>query len=167
MTGAWCAQALIHDNPMERRSINANPAPSPSSRKNSDPAKKSHCHLTPVSLFPLIQPSIQLSTIHPSIHPSLPVPTAFAFYSRIKPLSLSFAHFLSPQLPCVTLSHVSLNSFNTYFASNTSRKLPMRRRRATGQAPKTVCVHTNTSSYLNCSAREDIPVKRKKKNSCV
>lgn len=134
--------------------------------KNSDPAKKSHSHLTLVSLSPLIQPSIQLS-IHPSVQLSLPVSTAFAFSSRIEPLSLSlaFALFLSPQLLGVTLSHVSLPSFNTQFASNTSRTLPMRSRRAKGQALKTVCVHTNTVSYLNCSAREEISVKGKENSS--
>lgn len=37
----------------------------------------------------------------------------------------------------------------------------MRSRRAKGQALKTVCVHTDTVSYLNCFAREDISVKGK------
>lgn len=42
------------------------------------PEKSQVCHLSHVSLSPLI---------HPSIHPSLPVSTAFASYSHIKPLS--------------------------------------------------------------------------------
>lgn len=87
--------------------------------KSSDPAKKSHCHLTHVSLSPLILPSVQLSSIRPSIHPSLPQQHLHSLLT-FKPLSLSFALFLSPQPPRVTLSHVSLPSFNTQFASNTS-----------------------------------------------
>lgn len=39
----------------------------------------------------------------------------------------------------------------------------MRSRRAKGKALKTVYVHTDAVSYLNCSAREDISVKGKKK----
>lgn len=106
---------------------------------------KSQCHLTRVSLSPLI---------HPSIHPFLPVSTVFAFYSHIKPPSLfPLRPFSLLNCLCVTLSHVSLNSFNPQFASDTSRRPPAKRQRATGQALKTACVHTNTVSYLNCSAR--------------
>lgn len=133
MTGAWCTQALIHDIPMERRSINANPAPLPSSREKPWPWRK---------VIPTPDPRLSFSpnpTIHPALlHPSCLVSTAFAFSSHIKPLSLSFALFLSPQPPRVTLSHVSLPSFNTLFASNTSRWLATWSRCAKGQALKTV-----------------------------
>lgn len=62
-------------------------------------------------------------TIHPApLHPSIPVSTAFAFSPRIKPLTLTFALFPSSQPVPDTLSHVSLPSFNTQFASNTSSR---------------------------------------------
>lgn len=80
MTGAWCAhEAVIHDvlwkeDPSMQIRLRRRRR-----ENNSNPAKKSQvCHLTQVSLSPLI---------HPSIHPSLPVSTAFASYSHIKPLS--------------------------------------------------------------------------------
>lgn len=79
---------------------------------NSDPAKKS------------VPPDPRLSfSLNPSIHPFLPVSTAFAFYSHIKPPSLFPLRPFS-LLNClrVTLSHVSLNSFNPQFASDTSRR---------------------------------------------
>lgn len=157
MTGAWCARALIHDIPMERRSINANPAPSPSSREKLWPCQKVTLSPDPRLSFSL-NPTIHPALLHPSVHPSLPVSTAFA---SLLALSLSFYPSRFFSLLRVTLSHVSLSSFNTQFASNTSRRLPMRSRGAKGQALKNVCVHTNTVSYLNCSAREDISGKGK------
>lgn len=139
MTRAWCAQALIHDISMERRSINANPAPSQSHREKLWPCQKKVASTPDPRLSFSTNPSVRPALLHPS----LPVSTAFAFSSRIKPLSLSFAPFPSPQPPHVTLSHVSIPSFNTQFASNTSRLLPLRSQCAKGQAVKpsqTLCL---------------------------
>lgn len=44
-------------------------------------------------------------------------------------------------------------------------RLPMRSRRAKGQALKTAFVHTNTVSYLNDSARGNLGKKKKKKDA--
>ncbi len=142
MTGAWCAQALIHDIAMERRSINANPAQSLSSREKLWPCQKVTPSPDPHLSFSL-NPTIHPALLHLSAHPSLPVSTAFAFSSRIKPLSLSFALFLSPQPPQVMLSHVSLPSFNTQFASNTSKRLRMRSPRAKDKLWR-LCMSTQT-----------------------
>lgn len=85
MTRAWCAQALIHDISMERRSINANPAPSQSHREKLWPCQKKVASTPDPRLSFSTNPSVRPALLHPS----LPVSTAFAFSSRIKPLSLS------------------------------------------------------------------------------
>lgn len=98
MTGAWCAQALIHDISMERRSINANPALSPSSREklcqkvtlSPDP------HLS-FALNPTIHPSSSLSA-RPSNHPCLSQQHLHSFLTLSLPLypSRSFSLLSRP-----------------------------------------------------------------------
>lgn len=83
MAGAWCAhEAVIHGI-----SWKEDPSMQIQRRRresNSDPAKKS------------APPDPRLSfSLNPSIHPFLPVSTAFAFYSHIKPPSLSLLCALS------------------------------------------------------------------------
>lgn len=131
MAVVWCSQALIHDFSMERRPINANLAlASVQSETLTQP--RSHTNTWPAPfLSTLIQPSLLLSSTCPS-------PSQKHLHSLLAlslPLyTLRFFSLLS--LPGVTLSHVSITSSNTRFASDTSRRLPTKSWCAKGQALK-------------------------------
>lgn len=158
MTGAWCAQAVIHDIPMERGSINANPATLPSFREKLWPCQKVTPSPDPC-FFYYLNLTIHPALLHPSVHPCLPTSTTFAFSSHIKPLSI--LHALSLSL-VVTLSHISLPSFNTQFASSasksTSNEEPTCERTSSED-----CVSTQTLCLIWMVLPEGILDRKKKK----
>lgn len=124
MSRTWCASPLKTWHPHGKNIHQCK------SRENSRPARKKSPSVTwaaPLSCA-LIRPVL----LHSSVHPSLPVPTAFASPSRIKlPVYILSAFFASAS--CHAHLMFSLGTFNTSFASRTRSRRAARSRRVKGQ----------------------------------
>lgn len=129
--------------------------------KNLDPAEKSYQHLTLAFLSPLIQPSIQHSCIHPALsqqhlHSLLTLSLSLYPSRSFSLLSLPVSRYLMFLSPLLIPYLHPIQAGGLQLGADVRKDKLWR-----------LCAQANTVSYLNCSAREDISVGGKKKQTAL